>query len=98
MQNSSSSVTQSGLTICDPMDCSMPGFLSITNSWSLLKLMTIRVSGAIQPSHPLLSPSPPVFSLSSIRVLFPVSLFFGSGGQSIGISALASVLPVNIQG
>ena len=37
-----SSVTQSYLTLCDPMDCSMPGFLSITNSWSLLKLMSIE--------------------------------------------------------
>ena len=33
--------------------------LSITNSWSSLKLMSIRVSDAIQPSHPLSSPSPP---------------------------------------
>ena len=39
--------------------------LSITNSRSLLKLMSID---AIQPSHPLLSPSPPAFSLSHIRV------------------------------
>ena len=62
------SVVQSCLTLCNPMNCSMPGFLSITNSWSLLKLMTIRVSDAIRPSHPLSSPSPPVFSLSSIRV------------------------------
>ena len=38
--------------------------LSITNSWSLLKLMSInRVSDAIQPSHPLSSPSPPAFIL-----------------------------------
>ena len=70
------SVVQSCLTLCDPMDCSMPGFLSITNSWSLLKLMTIRVSGAIQPSHPLLSPSPPVFSLSSIRVFSSESVLW----------------------
>ena len=35
------SVSQLCLTLCNPMDCSMPGFLSITNSWSLLKLTSI---------------------------------------------------------
>ena len=38
--------------------------LSITNSQSLLKLMSYRVGDAIQPSHPLSSPSPPAFNLS----------------------------------
>ena len=52
------------------------------------------VSNAIQPSHPLSSPSPPAFNLPSIRV-FQSSQFFASGGQSIG--AFASVLPMNIQ-
>ena len=42
--------------------------LSITNSQCLLKLMSIEVGDAIQPSHPLLFPSPPAFSPSSIRV------------------------------
>ncbi|CAM9609090.1 unnamed protein product, partial [Rangifer tarandus platyrhynchus] len=37
-----SSVTQWCLTLCDPMNCSMPGSLSITNSRSLLKLMSIQ--------------------------------------------------------
>ena len=39
---------------------------SITNSWSLFRLMSIRsvMSDAIQPSHPLSSPSPPAFNLS----------------------------------
>ena len=41
--------------------------LSIANSWSLLKLMS---SDAIQPSHPLLSPSPPAFNLSQHQGLF----------------------------
>ena len=43
--------------------------LSITNSWSLLKLMSIVLEDAIQPSHPLSSPSP-AFSLSRYQVLF----------------------------
>ena len=55
-----------------------------------------RVGEAIQPSHPLLSPSPPAFNLSQHRGLFQ-SQFFASGDQSIGVSASASVLPVNIQ-
>ena len=67
--------------------------LSITDSWSLLKLMCIE---SVMPSshlilcHPLLLPS--VFP--SIREM---SQFFTSGGQSIGASASLSVLPVNIQ-
>jgi len=63
------SVTQSCLILCDPMDCSTPGFWSFTISWSLLILnvhwVSVHwVSDAIQPSHPLSSPSPPAFSLS----------------------------------
>ena len=52
---------------------------------------------AIQPSHPLLSPSPPALSLSQHQVPFQMSQFFASGGQSIGASPSASVLPMNIQ-
>ena len=52
------------------------------------------VSDAIQPSHPLSSPSPPTFNLSQA---FQISQFFASGGQSIGVSASASVLPMNTQ-
>ena len=51
---------------------------------------------AIQPSHPLSSPSP-AFSLSQHQGLFQCQ-FFASGGQSIGVLALAAVLPMNIQG
>ena len=63
-----SSVVQSCLTFCHPMDCSTPGFLSITNTWSLLKLMSIEL---VMPSnylilcHPLLL-LPSIFP--SIRV------------------------------
>ena len=52
---------------------------------------------AVQPSHPLSSHSPPSFNFSSIMV-FSMSQFFKSGGQSIRASASASVLPINIQG
>ena len=52
---------------------------------------------AIQPCHPLSSPSPPTFNLSQHQGNFPMSQFFASGGQSTGVSASASVLPMNIQ-
>ena len=69
--------------------------LSITNSGSPLKPMH-WVGDAIQPSHPLLSPSPPAFSLSQHQSVL-MSQFFATGGQSIGALASASVLPMNIQ-
>ena len=60
-----SSVAQSCLTLCDPMDAACQTSLSITNSQSLLRLLHIEsVGDVIQPSHPLSSPSPPVFNLS----------------------------------
>ena len=49
--NQFSWVAQSCPTLCDPKDCSMPGSLSITNSWSLLKLMSIRL---MMPSDQLI--------------------------------------------
>ena len=61
-----SSVTRSCPTLCDPMDCACQASLSITNSWSLLKL---KVSDAIQPSHPLSCPSP-ALSLAQNQDLF----------------------------
>ena len=65
--------------------------LSFAISWSWLKLMS-WVSDVFLPSGPLLSPSPPAFNLSQ-----KLSQFFASSGQSIGASASASVLPMNIQ-
>ena len=70
--------------------------LSITNSRSLLKLMSIE---SVMPSnrlilcHLLLLPSSIFPSIGS----FQMSQFFTSGGQSIGVSALTSVLPMNTQ-
>ena len=55
-----------------------------------------RVSDAIQPSHPLLAPSAPA-SNPSQHQSFPMSQLFAWGGQSTGVSASASVLPVNTQ-
>ena len=92
-----SSVAQS-LTLYDPMDCSMPGFPVLHHLPEFAQTHVHRVSGAIQPSHPLLSPSPPAFNHSQHQGFFPVSRLFTSGGQSTGASASASVLPVKIQG
>ena len=49
--------------VAAPWTAALQASLSITSSWSLLKLMSI-VSEALQPSHPLLSPSPPSYNLS----------------------------------
>ena len=65
-----SSVTQSCLTLCDPMDCSTPG---PPVHHQLMKFTQIHVhpaSDAIQPSYPLLSPSPPASNLSQNQGLF----------------------------
>ena len=70
--------------------------LSITNSWSLLKLMSIEF---VMPSNHLILCRPfllPPSIFPSIRI-FSVSQYFASGGQSIGASASALVLAVNIQ-
>ena len=57
------------------------------------------VGDAIQPFHPLSSPSPPpAFNLFQHQGLFLMSWLFASGDRSIGVSASASVLPMNIQG
>ena len=57
-------VTQSYPTLCDPMDCSTPGFPDLRHLPELTQTHGHWVSDAIQPSHPLSSPSPPVFNLS----------------------------------
>ena len=65
-----SSAAQSYLTLCDPMDYIAWASLSITNSQSLFKLMSIKSGMPSQPSHPLSSPSSPAFSLSQHQGLF----------------------------
>ena len=59
-----SSVAQSCLTLCDPMDYSTPGFPVHHQLPELTQTHVHRVSDAIQPSRPLSSPSPPAFNLS----------------------------------
>ena len=59
-----SSVAQSCLILCDPMDCSMPGLPVHQQLLELAQTHVHQVGDAIQPSHPLSSLSPPAFSLS----------------------------------
>ena len=65
-----SSVAQSCLTVCDPMDCSTPGFPVHHQLPELAQTHVHRVDDIIQPPHPLLSPSPPAFNLSQHQGLF----------------------------
>ena len=62
------SLTKSCLTIGDPMDCNTSGFPVLHYLPEFAQTHVHRVGDAIQPSHPLPSPSPPTFNLSSIRV------------------------------
>ena len=84
------------LALCGPMDCSTPGFPVLHHLWEFAQTHVCWVSDAIQPSHPLSSVSSYLQSFPASES-FPVSQFFASGGQSIGASASASVLPMNIQ-
>ena len=63
-----SSVAQICPTLCNPMNCSTPGFPVHHQLAELAQTHVHRVGDAIQPTHPLSSPSPPALSLSSIRV------------------------------
>ena len=91
-----SSVTQSYLTLCDPMDCSTPGhpvhhqLLVYSNSCPLSQWCHPTISSSVVPFSSCLQFFPASKSLQ-ITQLFP------SGGQSIGVSASTSVLPMNIQ-
>ena len=65
-----SSVAQSCLTLCDPMYCSTPGLPVHHQFPGLIQIHVHQVCDAIQPSHPLSSPSPPAFNLSQHQGLF----------------------------
>ena len=91
-----SSLAQSCLTLCDPMNRSTPGLPVHHQLPESTQTHVHRVGDDIQPSLPLSSPSPPAFNLSQHQGLFKCQLF-SSGGQSTGVSASTSFLPMNIQ-
>ena len=64
------SVTRMCLILCDPMDCSTPDFPVHHQLPELAQTHVHQVGDAIQPSHPLSSPSPPTFNLSQHQSLF----------------------------
>ena len=96
--NCCSSVTQSRPALCDSMDCSMPGLPVPHHFCTFSQVHVYSIGDAIQPSHPLMPSSPLALNLSQHHWKSPVSWLFTSSGQSIGTSALASVLPMSIQG
>ena len=65
-----SSVAQSCLTLCDSMDCSMPGLPVHHQLLEFTQIHAHSVGDAIQPSHPLSFPSSPAFNLSQHQSLF----------------------------
>ena len=87
------SVAQLCTTLCSSMDCSTPGF-PVHHQRS-------ELAPSSRWCHPTISSSVVPFSscLQSFQASesFPVNQFFTSGGQSSGVSASASVLPMNIQ-
>ena len=83
--------------LCDPTDCSMWGFPVHHQLPELARTHVHRVSDAIQPSQSSVIPFSSWLQSFLASGSFPMSQFFTSGGQSIRASALASVLPMNIQ-
>ena len=65
-----STVTQSCPTLCDPMDCSIPGFPVHHQILEVVQTHVHQVGDVIQPSFPLSSPSAPAFNLSQHQGLF----------------------------
>ena len=91
-----SSVAQSCPTLCNPMNCSTPGFPVHHRHLEFTQTHVHWVRDAIQPSHPVVPFSSCPQSLPASES-FLMSQLFAWGGQSIGVSALASVLPKNTQ-
>ena len=91
------SVAQLCPTLCDPMDRSTPDLPVHHQHPEFTQTHVHWVGDAIQPSHPLSSPSPPAFDLSQHQRSYQMSQLFISGGQNIGVSAPTSVLPMNTQ-
>ena len=92
-----SSVAHSCLTLCNPMNCSTPG---LPVHHQLLEFTRTHVH-RVGDNHPTISSSVVPFSSCPQSLpasgSFQMSQPFASGGQSIGVSALASVLPMNTQ-
>ena len=86
----------SHIWLCNSMKCNTPGLPVYHQLPDFTQIHVQWVSDAIQPSHPLLSPSPPALNHPASGS-FQMSQLFTSGGQNIGVPASTSVLPMNIQ-
>ena len=93
-----SSVAQLYPTLFDPINCSMPGLPVHHQLLEFTQTHVHRVGDIIQPSHPLVVPFSSCFQSLPASESFPMSQLFSWGGQSTGVSALASFLPKNTQG
>ena len=91
------SLAQSCPTLCDPMDCRMPGFPVLHRLLKIAQTHVYWISDAIQPSHPLSSLSPPALKSFQASGSYPMNWLFASGVKGIGASASALFLPMNIQ-
>ena len=91
------SVARSFLTLCDPMDCSTPDFSVHHQLPESTQTHVHLISDAIQPSQSSAIPFSSHLQSYPASRSFPMSQLFAPGGQSIGVSASASVLPMNIQ-
>ena len=87
------SVAQLCLTLCNSMDCGMPGFLVLHHLPEFAQTHVHWLSDAIQPSVTSFSCTKSFPATGS----FPMSQLFTPGSQSIGVSGSASISPVNIQ-
>ena len=92
-----SSVAQFCPTLCDLMNHSTPGLPVHHKLLEFTQTHTHRVGDAIQPSHALLFPFSSCPQSLPASGSFPMSQLFPWGGRSIGVSASASVLPMNTQ-
>ena len=92
------SVNKSCPTLCDPMDCCTSGFPVLYHLPEFAQTHILCADDGIQRPHDLLLPSSPAFSLFQHQGLFQRVSSSHLGVQSIGTSASASVLPMNIEG
>ena len=92
-----SSVAQSCLTLCNPMNCIMPGLLVHHQLSEPTQTHIHWVGDAIQPSHPLLSPSPPTLNLSQHQDLFKRVSSLHQVAKVLEFQVQQSVLPMHIQ-
>ena len=89
-----SPVPQSCLTVCNPMDCSMPGF---PVQYQLAQTHVHQVGDAIQIISSSVVPFSSCLQSFPVSGSYPMNQFFASGGQSVGVLASMLVLPMNIQ-